>query len=605
MNSQISVQPHAVAVGSTLAAGRYRLLEKLGEGGQGVVFRALEQGGAVYRQVAIKLLKTSAALGTQQGMAKAQRSTGVLQAGDVAASAQQPLRREVGFMASLPTHPHVMQVYHDGSPPDPYFYAMELVPQARSLDCVLRTALKAHRRLDLTEVRHYALAATAGLAHIHAHGLRHGDITLSNLLVSEAPGARQLKIIDFGLARALKGGHPPNSRFAATPAYLAPEALLLDDQHRPLPLDCRSDLFSLGVALYHLATGCLPFATVQATLSQQVQALAPTSHRAMPQALQSVILRLLEKDPAQRYPAAEAVHADLLRIELEGCAAGVQPDTEPRRSTDSGPARRSTAVIPDNRPFQLPRTLAGVGCLATLVLGLTLLVAPRLPLDAARAERQQPYSQPSCAADQRSLAGAGASETPRPPSVAPVPPRLQASAPTHASRKSAAPILSQPRPTAFPSGPAPVQRLSSALPAAYVPFDLAAYQRSVGKACLPPAAQQSAAPYAVAMATVLQPDGRRGVPSAAQAAATSVQADLPFGITVQGRRPIPPGWQLLGRTLCGSGGIQHHRFEWLRNPLDGQLYAVRAEATQPAPRHGERFYGPTTVPLQVHFLAPL
>jgi serine/threonine protein kinase len=594
MSSQTQVQSLAVAVGSTLSAGRYRLLEKVGEGGQAVVYRALEQGGAVYRQVAIKLLKTSAGPQPRGAVAAAERRPGARQVYDLCAATQQTLRREVGFMASLPTHPHVMQVYHDGSPPDPYFYAMEFVPQARSLDCVLRAAKEHHRHIDLAQVRHYALAATAGLAHIHAHGLRHGDVTLGNLLVSEAAAGLQLKIIDFGLARALRGSSQPDSRFAATPAYLAPEALLLDDQHRPLALDCRSDLFSLGVALYHLSTGCLPFATVQATLSQQVHALPPTSHRAMPQALQEVILHLLEKDPAQRCCTAQAAHAALLQVQVEGCTADIQMDTAARRPTDAASASLSPVAKLYSTLQRHPRTLVCTFALPLLLLGLISLVAPRPPLKAAHGRSQPADFQPLHATGERVPAGAAAFDSLW----------LESAVLQDLRLSPLASDLPQPKPVNSAPYLVPVVGTKAAAAKAPMPFDLGAYQSSAAVAESPSVADHLEAAYPEAVATVARPVGHAGVASAAQAqsTATSVQAELPFGITVQGRRTLAAGWQLLGWALCGAGGVQHYQFQWLRNPQDGQLRAVRAQASHRAHRSPD---GPATVQLQVHFLAPL
>jgi len=223
--------------------GPYRLVEVLGQGGMGTVYRA-EQREPVSRVVAVKVIRS-----TFLGPDAIRRFSAEQQA-----------------MARL-AHPALARMYEAGTTPEghPYF-VMELVDGEPITDHCDRRRLGVEGRLELFA------AVCDGVHHAHQKGILHRDLKPSNILVTEAEGEATPKIIDFGVAKALDdplvdGTLLTGDRLVGTPAYLSPEAIV--DGSRDL--DIRSDVFSLGVILYQLLTGVLPFASTGSALSQMVQ----------------------------------------------------------------------------------------------------------------------------------------------------------------------------------------------------------------------------------------------------------------------------------------------------------------------------------------------
>jgi urea transport system substrate-binding protein len=223
-------------------------------------------------------------------------------------TAQLPARerflREARAMAAVRSD-HVVTIYEVDQYEQVPYLAMELLDGQ-----TLEEWLKSGRAAPAREIIRIGREIASGLAAAHERGLIHRDIKPANLWL-EAPAGR-IKILDFGLAR------PADNRAAitrtgdvvGTPHYMAPE------QARGEPVDCRSDLFSLGVVLYRLCTGDLPFRgnTVTAVLTAlAVDAPAPIRERNadIPQVLDGLVMQLLEKDPARR-PAAAAQVVELL-----------------------------------------------------------------------------------------------------------------------------------------------------------------------------------------------------------------------------------------------------------------------------------------------------
>ncbi len=281
--------------------GRYRLGSLLGQGGMGQVWRARDL--ALDREVAVKLLV----------------------APDVR-EARERFLREARAAAAL-NHPHIVAVHDLGEESGCLFLVMELVAGGSLRDCeppTIETAVEIGRQL------------CAALAHAHAHGLVHRDVKPANVLLagtltstasSMASSAITLtgsgqgiaagitvKLADLGLAVASGAGATRLTHEGAivgTVAYLAPEQAI------GRAVDGRADLYSLGVLLYELVTGRLPFAgTPVALISQHLHApvVPPRSHRPdLDAGLEAVILRLLAKDPAQRFATAEETAAALQR----------------------------------------------------------------------------------------------------------------------------------------------------------------------------------------------------------------------------------------------------------------------------------------------------
>jgi len=271
-------------VGTTVS--HYEIIGKLGVGGMGVVYEAVDV--RLGRPVALKFLAEELA-------------------GDP--DAVRRLRREAQIIAAL-NHPNICTIYefdeHDGAT----FIAMERV-DGRNLK-----AHMAQQRLTTADLVGTALHVTAALEAAHAAGVVHRDIKPGNILVG-ATGT--VKVLDFGLARRfalpgtreiVMGGSTIPGRPIGTVNYMAPERIL------QLPLDPRCDLFSLGVVMYEMATGRLPFGG--ATPSDIVNNILenepiPLTQLApdRPASLERIVTRLLAKRAEERYESARAL-ADVL-----------------------------------------------------------------------------------------------------------------------------------------------------------------------------------------------------------------------------------------------------------------------------------------------------
>jgi len=235
--SHVTSTTESAALPSALKSiGPYQLLQKLGEGGMGQVWLA-EQTSPVHRKVALKLIK----------------------AGLYSESA---LRRFLAERQSLAImdHPAIAKVFEAGATSEgqPYF-VMEYVPGVRITEYCDNKKLRIRDRLELF------IRACEGVQHAHQKALIHRDLKPANILVAEVDGKPQPRIIDFGLAKSLTpyaGGDLGQTRFGAfvgTPGYMSPE------QADPgtLDVDTRADVYSLGVILYELLTGSLPFDTTE------------------------------------------------------------------------------------------------------------------------------------------------------------------------------------------------------------------------------------------------------------------------------------------------------------------------------------------------------
>ncbi len=305
------------AVGQTL--GRYKLLERVGEGGCGVVYVA-EQTEPIRRRVALKVIKLG--MDTEQVVARFEAE-----------------RQALAMM----DHPNIAKVLDAGSTEQgrPYF-VMELVRGIRITDYCDQNNLSTLARLDLfIQVCH-------AIQHAHQKGIIHRDIKPSNILVTLHDGVPVPKVIDFGIAKATEGRltdatvYTHLNQFIGTPAYMSPEQAEMSG----LDIDTRSDIYSLGVLLYELLVGRTPFdakellasgleamcktirdkepvrpSTKLATL--QGEELTTTARRRSvePSKLISqlkgdldwIVMKCLEKDRTRRYETANGVAADLKR----------------------------------------------------------------------------------------------------------------------------------------------------------------------------------------------------------------------------------------------------------------------------------------------------
>jgi serine/threonine protein kinase len=277
---------------NTLFDGRYRIVRKLGTGGMANVYLAEDE--VLGRRVAIKILNDRHA-GDDQFVER--------------------FRREAKNAASL-SHPNIVSIYDRGEAEGTYYIAMEYL-DGRSLKelIVARGPAPIHLAID------YARQILAAIRFAHRHGIVHRDIKPHNVLVD---GEGRLKVTDFGIARAGVSQMTEAGSIIGTAQYLSPE------QAKGAPVDQTSDLYSVGVVLYELLTGVVPFSgdTPVEIAMKHLSTVpeAPSTKRAdVPRDLDLVVMRALAKDPSERYQSAEEMDADLRRINR---GAAISPVTE-------------------------------------------------------------------------------------------------------------------------------------------------------------------------------------------------------------------------------------------------------------------------------------
>ncbi len=271
--------------------GRYRVVRKLGTGGMANVYLAEDQ--ELGRRVAIKMLDDRHSQDDQF---------------------VERFRREAKNAAGL-SHPNIVAIYDRGEAEGTYYIAMEYL-EGRTLKelIVTRGPTPVPVAID------YTRQILAGLAFAHKNGIVHRDIKPHNIIVG--PDGR-VKVTDFGIARSGASQMTEAGSIIGTAQYLSPE------QARGAPVDQRSDLYSVGIVLYEMLTGTVPF-TGDTPLEIAMKHLSatpdpPSARR--PEILRDldyVILRALAKDPDDRYANAEEMDADLARV-LRG--AGVSEET--------------------------------------------------------------------------------------------------------------------------------------------------------------------------------------------------------------------------------------------------------------------------------------
>jgi serine/threonine protein kinase len=302
--------------------GAYRVLKVLGQGGMGMVL--LAEDVQLKRPVALKVMKPE--------LAKKQ-------------VARTRFLREAQAAAGL-RHDHIVTIYQVGEEHGAPYLAMELM-EGLSLEDWLHKGKQPNLRHVLRIGREIAL----GLAAAHARGLVHRDIKPANVWLDSAHQGR-VRILDFGLARGLDDEvHLTQSgAIIGTPAYMAPE------QARGEKVDARTDLFSLGVVLYRLTTGRLPFqgANTMAVLTALAMDTPPAPvviNHDLPAALSDLIVQLLSKDPAQRPQSAKEVAEALLAID-SGLTAAPTAVAVPMLVREAEPMRvvRPATSLPPSPP---------------------------------------------------------------------------------------------------------------------------------------------------------------------------------------------------------------------------------------------------------------
>ncbi|HEX2678492.1 MAG TPA: serine/threonine-protein kinase [Polyangiales bacterium] len=281
-------------IGSTLA-GRYRIEARVGAGAMGAVYRASQAG--LGRAVALKVLKRDMAWG-----------------GDTV----QRFRREAKAMSAL-NHPNTVRVFDFGATDDGLlFLAMEMLDGEPATEHLARTGA-----IGMADAVIFAQGVLRSIGEAHSKGIVHRDLKPDNIFLTKVEGHTRpmVKVLDFGIAKAIEGERKIDQfetldgTVFGTPRYMSPE------QAAGKPLDPRSDLYSVGILLYEFLTGHPPFEDADAVVVMAkhiretplpLRRSAPPD-RVIPESLEAVVSRALEKDPAMRWQSAEEFDAALAR----------------------------------------------------------------------------------------------------------------------------------------------------------------------------------------------------------------------------------------------------------------------------------------------------
>ena len=337
------------SVQGSVVDNRYDIVRPLGSGGMGEVFLARDR--TLGRDVALKILRSQYANDRESA---------------------ERFKREALSAARL-SHPSIVQVYDRGDTEDGSSYiAMEYVPGG-----TLKERITEDGPLDARLAASYGYQVAEALGAAHAKGIVHRDIKPQNVLIT-APG--QAKVADFGIARAASAAGDSQTQTGTvlgTAGYMSPEQAL------GRPATPKSDLYSLGIVLYEAVTGYLPFTAdnpIAVSMKHVNEAPRPPIdlNPAVPEGMNDVIMKILSKDPDDRYPDADALAEDLWRVRRGlAAAAGAQ-----EAKTVETPTNR---LAPDTRR-EAPATARANRGRAPFVLAAVLLLLGLLGVGLALAQ---------------------------------------------------------------------------------------------------------------------------------------------------------------------------------------------------------------------------
>ena len=266
--------------------GKYRIIERIGSGGMAEVY--LGRHDKLNRDVAIKVLRPSL-IDDPQFTAR--------------------FEREARLAANL-RHPGIVQVFDFDSEGDRHYLVMEYI-NGGTLKARMQSLRDAGAYMPLDEIHHYLARIADALDYAHEQGMLHRDLKPANILIDPAGNSY---LADFGIARL--AGEPEithTGTLMGTPAYMSPE------QCEGLPLTGASDLYSLGIILYEMLTGDVPFDAESplAILQKHINEVPPLVNEVRPElpaALNSFMQSVLAKNPGERFPSAVKMAAEFKRI---------------------------------------------------------------------------------------------------------------------------------------------------------------------------------------------------------------------------------------------------------------------------------------------------
>ena len=296
--------------------GHYRILDQIGAGGMGVVYRARDEH--LERDVALKVLSTASLPDDES---------------------RRRFRREALALSKL-NHPNIATIHDFDTFENVDVLVMEHIP-GKDLDELLRGG-----PLPESEIVALGRQLTTALDCAHQHGIVHRDLKPGNVRVT---AAGLLKVLDFGVARAVQLEAEGTTKsltdtaFAGTIPYMAPE------QVRGGPVDFRTDIYAAGAVLYEMATGSrvhpgLTGARLLGAILEEPLLSARSLNPRVSPALEAILSKALDKDPALRYQSARELQVDLERLAAPAKALSAPPPAwrrSPRTPTPSGPTRRS------------------------------------------------------------------------------------------------------------------------------------------------------------------------------------------------------------------------------------------------------------------------
>ncbi|MGD8540176.1 MAG: protein kinase, partial [Candidatus Aminicenantes bacterium] len=328
LDSTVMIRPQIfdLPIGSTFAR-RYQIIEELGRGGMGTVYKVLDK--EVNEKIALKVLKPEISF-------------------DIKTIDR--FRNELKIARKI-SQPNVCRMYDLMKEDGTYFITMEYVSGEDLKSTILRLG-----QISMGKALIIAKQICAGLSAAHQLGIVHRDLKPHNIMIDRAGNVR---IMDFGIARSAKSqGLTESGAIIGTPEYMSPEQALGD------VVDVRSDIYSLGVVLFELVTGKVPFeGTTAVSVAMKQKTELPPEPMSINDQISAefnhLILKCLEKDPKRRYQSADEVMDEIVKVERGF------PTTDSIR-----PEKRTSKVIPGRRmpKFLVPGAIALAGLI--LVAGL-------------------------------------------------------------------------------------------------------------------------------------------------------------------------------------------------------------------------------------------